>query len=370
MEGLRVAAVQASEGYEFETYDAEWLFREGLRRMRAEDCALAVQLYDRVFVEFPDSRYASAAIYNAGLCFRTLGVISESVERFETLLANMPTSEDRKHAAFMLAELYLRQERWDEAMGRALTLLSRGDLSPDERVEALSRQAQALLGAERIEEAGETARNALRYVRRQEDQEPVQGQYFPAAANYVLAETLRLQAEAIDVPEASLETQRDRLESRAQLILNAQREYFNTMRYHQPEWSAVAGYRVGGMYDSLWDAIMTAPVPDPPDMRLEGEDLALYQGTYRERLKALVKPLLRHSIRYWELTLLMIERTGVESEWTERIRGDLNRVRSLLAEQPGESSGESPATQPREAHETEPTTGEDNQVTTPVPAAE
>ena len=35
------------EGYEFETYDAEWLFREGLRRMRAEDCALAVQLYDR-----------------------------------------------------------------------------------------------------------------------------------------------------------------------------------------------------------------------------------------------------------------------------------------------------------------------------------
>ena len=355
------------DGYQFDTYDAESLFREGLRLMRAEQCEQAVQFYDRVFAEFPDSRFASAAVYNAGLCFRTLGATVDSVQRFETLLESMPTSEDRKHASFMLAELYLRQDRWEESLTVAGGLLARQDLSPDEHVEALSRRAQALLGAERLEEARETARNTLRFVRRQEssDSEAVLGQYFPAAANYVLAETMRLEAEAIDVPEASLQTQRDRLESRAQLILNAQREYFNTMRYHQPEWSAVAGYRVGGMYDSLWDAIMTAPVPAPEDMELVGADLALYQGTYRERLKALVKPLLRHSIRYWELTLLMIERTGVESEWTQQIRSDLERVRELLTEQPGESSPDTAATQPRDAVEAEPSTSQ----TTPPPTA-
>ena len=59
----------------------------------------------------------------------------------------------------------------------------------------------------------------------------------------------------------------------------------------------------------------------------------------------------------------MIERTGVESEWTDRIRDDLNRVRSLLAEQPGESTTETPATQPREAQETETETGDGDQAT-------
>ena len=46
------------------------------------------------------------------------------------------------------------------------------------------------------------------------------------------------------------------------------------------------------------------------------------------------QPLIRHAIRYWELTLMMIERTGVQGKWADKVRSDLERVRSLMLEQP------------------------------------
>jgi hypothetical protein len=38
----------------------------------------------------------------------------------------------------------------------------------------------------------------------------------------------------------------------------------------------------------------------------------------------------RHAIRYWELTLLMVERTGVDTQWAVRTRAELDRARQLL----------------------------------------
>jgi hypothetical protein len=65
----------------------------------------------------------------------------------------------------------------------------------------------------------------------------------------------------------------------------------------------------------------------------------MYQEEYHLALARLAKPLIRHSIRYWELTLLMVERTGVSSGWTTRIRQDLDRARDRLLDQPAGAGG-------------------------------
>jgi hypothetical protein len=59
-------------------------------------------------------------------------------------------------------------------------------------------------------------------------------------------------------------------------------------------------------------------------------ELEIYRTEYRLRLAELAQPLVRHAIRYWELTLAMVRRTGVRSEWTERIHADLERARARL----------------------------------------
>ncbi len=339
LEEMRIVARQHEDGsYEVGAYDAESLFRRGVVAMRESRCSEAVELYDRVADEFPSSRFVSPSLYNAGLCLKESGNNAAAAVRFERLLRDVPDSRDVKHAGFQLLELYLALERWDDGSAMADRLLARDDLSVDERVEAMARKAQATLGNGLRDEARSQARRTLSWARRRPEDDRVRDVYFIAAANYVLAETFRLQAEAIAIPEGGVAVQRPILERRARLILDAQREYFNTIRNSDARWSAAAGYRIGQMYESFWDAIMSAPVP-PPSEPLEGELLEVYNQEYRTSLARLVKPLIRHSIRYWELTLVMVERTGVETEWTERIRRDLERLRARLLAQPDGPEG-------------------------------
>lgn len=346
LEEMRITARQQPDGsISMDAYDAETLFNAGVAQMRAGSCEAAVEHFDRVADEFGTSRFVSPALYNAGLCLKERQSTRDAVLRFERILRDTPDSRDVKDAGFQLAELYVPLERWDEGLEHADRMLERTDLNSDERVELLARKAQYYLGAERFEEARSQARLTLRWARTRPEDQEVRDIYFTAAASYVLAETLRREAAQVSIPEGNVATQRPILERRAQLILDAQREYFNTMRSRNAEWSAAAGYRIGSMYDSFWDAIMTAPVP-PPSSPLEGELLELYHDEYRNSLARLVKPLIRHSIRYWELTLQMVERTGVESEWTTRIEADLERARTRLLEQPEGQGGLPPRPAP------------------------
>jgi tetratricopeptide (TPR) repeat protein len=334
MEPMRITAKRTEDGdYELDSYDAQGLFEEGTKLLNEGHCQQAVRRYDQLADEFPSSKYASPALYNAGLCLQRDGELEAGAARYERLIEAMPDSPDIKDATFQLAKIYVELERWNGAIEAADALLAREDLSPDQRVEAMARRAQGLLGLDRIEEAEAQARSALSYARTRREGEKVHDTYFLAAANYVLAETFRHRAAAITIPQASLQTQRAKLEKRAELLLEAQREYFDTIRRTDPRWAAAAGYHIGEMYDSLWQAIMTAPVP-PPDSELSKENRSVYEEEYRKELARLVKPLIRHSIRYWELTLMMIERTGVETEWKKRIRQDLNRARERLLQQP------------------------------------
>jgi hypothetical protein len=80
---------------------------------------------------------------------------------------------------------------------------------------------------------------------------------------------------------------------------------------------------------------MSAPVPK--NLKADGE------AVYHEELAKLIKPLIRHAIRYWEMTLMFIERTGMKTSWAEKTKEDLARVRALLLEQPPGEGGLPPS---------------------------
>lgn len=326
MEALRIVAKHDEQGsYSFESYDAEELFRRANAELDAGRCQEAVTLYDRLEREFAGSQYQSPALYNAGLCLAQLGDKEGSLAHFEALIAQLPSSPDLKHASFQAGHLQVALERWEPAGKTAANLLARTDLDPSERVEALSMQAEAALGRGELDEAERAAQQALTFYRTRPP-ELVPDPYYAAAANFVVAEVIRLRAERQAFPDTTQEEQKAVLVRRAQLLLDAQREYFNTIRHTDAHWAAAAGHRIGAMYDKLWHDLMTAPVP-----------ASLSEGAkelYPQEMSKLIKPLLRHAIRYWELTLLMVERTGVRTDWSEAIRKDLERTRSLLLEQP------------------------------------
>jgi len=333
MEELRITAKRGQQGYEFEAYDAADLFKRATELLNQKKCREAVELYDRVAKEFADGGYASAALYNAGLCLQALGEFGLSADRYGALRERYPESPDRRDASFQLAEVLVQLSRWPQTQAVADELLARNDLSSDERLEAMARRAQALLGAERFDEAERYARGALSFYRTRPSDDPIKDDFFAAACNYVLAETFRQREQGMSFPEG-LEPQKQVLVRRAELLLEAQREYFNTISLNNVDnyhWAAASGYRIGGMYDELWRAIMTAPVPK----HLPAEGHAIYH----DELASLIKPLIRHAIRYWELTQMFIERTGIQTTWAEKIKTDLERVRALLLSQPAGPGG-------------------------------
>jgi tetratricopeptide (TPR) repeat protein len=328
MEELRISARRSGGGYMFDVYDANELFTEATRLLDAKQCQPAVTLYDRVATEFGTSRYASASLYNAGLCLQALGDFAGSAQRYEALRDRYPASGDVEDASFQLAEVLVQLERFDDVVTIADELLARETLSADERLEAMARRSQGLLGAGRIADAERSARGALTYFRTRGDDEKIVDEFFAAANNYVLAESVRMREQGLAFPTEP-EEQKKVLVRRAELVLEAQREYFNTIGFRNLDnvfWAAASGYRIGSLYDELWHAVMHAPVP--PHLPPEGH------AVYRGELAKLVKPLIRHAIRYWELTLMMIERTGGGGAWAEKTREDLERVRALMLEQP------------------------------------
>ena len=335
MEPLRI---QAHAGGETTAYDAQTLFAEALGHLNAGRCSEGVVLYDRLADEFPESQFRSPALYNAGFCLFEDGVLEEAALRFERLLREGGTDNDTRHAGFQLARLRFQQEAFSPLLQIAETLLAREDLSTDERAEALARKAQALLGTVALDAAEAAAREVLLFARTRPDDAPLYDNTFVAAAAFVLGETFRLRSEQIRVMPGALEVQREQLETRARWLLQAQRAYFDTIGHGHPQWSTAAGFRIGGMYDGFWQALMEAP-PAPPDDPLSPEEYAIYEASYRERLQELAHPLLRHAVRYWELTLMMVERTRSRGPWSERIREGLDRVRGRLELSESRDSG-------------------------------
>jgi len=334
MEEMRIVASAGSGGeVVFDSYDAGQLFEAGTRLLQRGECREAVeQFYDRIIAEFPASRYAAPALYNSGLCLHEGGELEASVPYYEGVLETAPQGRDARHAALQLSQVLIGLERWEPALALVDRVLLREDLQEPERLEGLARRAQALLGLERFDAAGRQARNALSYYRMQERRAAIAEPYFAAAANYVLAESMRMTSETMELPPGSAEEQHTVLDARARLLLNAQREYFNTIRHTDAEWAAAAGYRIGSMYDRFWHSLMGSPIP-PPSRTLAEADVPVYEEEYRSELARHIRPLLRHAIRYWELTLLMVERTGVQTDWSARTQTELERMRGLLLEQ-------------------------------------
>ncbi|MDQ3036531.1 MAG: hypothetical protein M3Y87_29325 [Myxococcota bacterium] len=330
LEETRIVARRTSGGeLELDSYDASQLFERAYALSQRGECGPAVVLYDRLASQFPSSRFVSPALYNAGLCLQNAGELAEAVERYSLLLATTPDSPDAKHARFQMTTALVDLERWEPALESAALLLDRDDLRSDERIESMARRAQSLFGLARIDEAERAARDALSYYRTRQGDEAIADEFFAAAANFVLAETIRARSEELVLPDADVAQQRDVLDRRAQLLLEAQRAYFDTMRHTDARWAAAAGYRVGAMYERLYLAITEATVP-PPSREMTAAALEVYRREYRQQLAERVRPLVRHAIRYWELTLLMVERTGVRSEWVERTRAELDQARQRL----------------------------------------
>lgn len=276
----------------------------------------AAWAFDRVYELDPEGPLAPEALLEAGDAYDVAGDLETALARYEQLARRYEKTPFGHEGLVRSLRVLCHLERWSRAGAIADRLLARPEeLTPIERVLTLGAKALALFyeGNEaRAEYVIEKARDVIDEHR------------FDAAGRiprdlvlvyYALGEVRRAKAERIvfePVPANFAAV----LEERCQLILSAQSAYSDAMRAYDAHWSAMAGYRVGELYQALHQDLMRIPPPKNADTERKRQ---LFEGAMRLRYAVL----LRKARSMMEHTVSMAKRTGERSAWVQKAEAAL-----------------------------------------------
>jgi tetratricopeptide (TPR) repeat protein len=293
---------------------------------RLED---AVSGYERVLELDSAGPLVPRALFGSATARDLLGEHAEALARYQHVAGEFPSAPEAHPARVRSVRLFVHLERYAEAGQVARGLLAGQGVTPLRPLEAIAAYgAVALDHAARGDDAA-----AYEYVEKGRNVVEAHGLdpggKIPrdlAALDYAAGEVRRLRAERITfVPlPANFGA---KLEERCQLLLDAQSAYSAAMRAEDAHWSAMAGFRVGELYETLHTEVMRAPTPPAADTE---ERRLLFEGAMRLRYAILLekaKTMMKH-------TLAMVERTHEPTPWAERARASERSIEeAILREQ-------------------------------------
>ncbi len=271
----------------------------------------AARGFDRVTALDPDGSRAEEAWFDAAAAHDQLGDLDGATARYEETARRYPGDPLAREALVRSVRLLSYLERWPEAGRTADALMARvSELTSLDRVAVYAGKALSLIfsgqpdaaeyfigkgrdvvDAERLDAAGALPRDL-------------------ASLYFALGELRRIRGERVvfqplprDFPAA--------LERRCQLLLDAQSAYSDTMRAYDAHWSAMAGFRVGELYQKLHAELMRIP---PPTGASTPAKTQLFEGAMRLRYSVL----LTKGLAMMDHTLAMANRADEHSAWVQR----------------------------------------------------
>jgi TolA-binding protein len=306
-----------------ETLDDSELFERARHEAAAKHFELAVERYDLLLRNFPDSDFVLPSLYNVGLVLEDLHRYADASERYRELVRRFPVTRDAADALYRMGACEAEITQWVASKAAFAELVARSDLSLADRIEAIVRRGYAEFNLRQLDVAEQSFRDALDLYRQHETEERLDSPFFLAMAQYHLGAISqeRYALVAIHLPEQRMAAD---MEQKAGLLLDAQTKYVKAIRLRDPHWAAAAGYQIGVLYRSFYDALVAAPVPEPIAHDAEA------RAVYMEELKAKIRPLLEKAIRTHEQTLLLGERAAIDDDWVRRSREELDALRRLL----------------------------------------
>jgi tetratricopeptide (TPR) repeat protein len=290
--------------------------------LRGEERA-AIAAFERVIAMDPGGQAAGPSLFNLGLAHLALGDHAAAAAHFLDAERRFPDAPIAKPALVRGARELAHLERWPELEAAARRLDRRADLTVLERVEVLGVLGLSLVAQGRDDEAFRVIVQGRDLV---EDRHLGQSGPPPieqAPLSFALGEWRRRDSEKVTFEPLPADFAA-RLEDRATRLLSAQEAYTDTMRSLDAHWSAMAGFRVGQLYQRLHRDVMAAPF-QPKDLR----EQRLFEGAMRLRYRVL----LEKGLAMMDGTVRLGERTGEDSAWVARAREAKAQLERALADE-------------------------------------
>lgn len=312
------------------TYDAEELFHLAREMTRTERIAEAMVVYQRLLDTFAHSAWSAPARYNLGLLYEKGGDFGVAAGLYRAIIDGPlpPGHDDRQtwlDAHFRLAVCYGRDGRWPKALEVFEGLLEVEFLEGDDRLEAMVGRGIALQEAGDPASAEVAYSAALRFAETAERDVPLVNKGPLAEAAFrmgVIAED-RYREIALQFP---VEVLRARLEQKCAELLRAQQRFTRAIRFGDAHTVAAAGFKIGNLYESLYDEILALEAPDS----LTEDQREVYFEEVRDRIKVLVEK----ALRVYEKALLVGRSAPTAEDWNGRLRAAIRRLETIYLGSP------------------------------------
>jgi tetratricopeptide (TPR) repeat protein len=301
-------------------YDDETLramFSDAQRAFLAGDPATAAAGFEKLLRLAPnDAALVPPSLFNAGLARQATGEHALAEAHFARLVSAFADHAATRNARVRRLRSLAYLERWEDLVGAADAVLGLGDLTPLERIEAHGARGLGLVEQDRVDEGARAVSVAQDLVETHRVGEAGTPPLEAAQAAFALGEVRRKRSERITFDPVPPNFA-DVLEQRCQGLLDAQAAYSEAMRSLDPHWSAMAGYRVGTLYQQLHADVMRVPTPAAADTLAKKQ---LFVGAMRLRYRVL----LEKGLQMMEATVRLGDRTGESSAWVaEELRAGL-----------------------------------------------
>lgn len=308
---------------ELARFNDEELFACGTAAWQAQDYVRSAACFASLADRFPQSRHWHDAMFNAGASYEAQEQWQRALDRYRAVIDAELSPKSDLEPVWRAATALYQLDRYDEAIAM-LAPLTAEPFGAEDRIRALTHSGICKVEAGRLGPAELDLRKALDLYRAEDAKADERlADYWPAQAQFFIGEIYRLHFEAVAlraVDDAS--KLGEELEYKAQLLLSAQGHYLRAIRMGNAHWGTAAGQRVGGLYETLYEQMMNAPVPDGMD----DHQAQLYRGLLRRKVRVLVQK----AINVYERTLSTAERIGVRSGFIEETQASLDRMKQVL----------------------------------------
>jgi hypothetical protein len=302
--------------------DAARCFAQAHEAWTKHEYDAALASFDAALAAASDSESKVWALFWGAAVLEDEKRWAEAAARFARVHEAFPQHQLALPSAVGALRLWTFIDAWQRVGPLAATLLSYdAQLSTSEQVAAHGSAALAALAEGDDERARRELNLGRRIVERLHLDESSVWSRDMAVLYFAQGELRRHEAEAIGFADLHGDFA-ERFERRAQLVLDAQSAYLDSMRARDAHWSSYAGLRLSGMYLSLHDEVLRVPVPPevPADKR------EVFAGAMHLRFLVL----LEKGFGILDRTLAMTERTGESSERVDQARRQRAEIAARL----------------------------------------
>ena len=312
------------------------LFAKGKAAFAAGSYAPAARYFDRGADAYPDGPLHASMAYDSALAHLQLHEWALALERFRALADPGHGQGDALDAAFQEATCRYFLEDYAGAAALLTTLAARRDITESQRLQAGVDLGVCEVELGQLAPAEHELRESLKAYAADAAEERMP-EDVAGKAEFFLGEIYRLYFDAVklDPSKGTLDDLGRQLEGKAEELLSAQGHYLRAIRTGSSHWATGAGFRIGALYEEMYDALVNAPLPPG----LSEAEAQVYRAELRRRVKVLVSK----ATHIYDQTLAAADRIGEDNPFVNQTRQSLERMKAILLDDSAAAAPAAPA---------------------------